>query len=164
MPLDRINGEVIEAFGKHTRIAPLAKWADTAFWKAACQAAEDGFRKAGCAIAITFDEQSVLVQEYHDKDTVIFIFCRRVPVSNFKKDMWGLKELYRVVPILFTQTQRNELVMSGRWPAGAPQRSPDEKPGVVDLARSVIDEKAPSPKARRSRAAKAAKARRKAMH
>ena len=138
--LDRMNGELIEDLGRGWINVPIAKWADTWFWAEACAQAETAFRKAGCQITVTFDEQSVLVQEYPLAKKVAFIFHRRVPVFQWQQQKKGFKnrDLYHVVVlghdpqldvgavvqrgaspgrgyIWLNSSNWNQLVMSGRW-------------------------------------------------
>ena len=91
--------------------------------------AEQAFAKAGCQIKVAFDAEHVLVQEYHDlpspimigdlqvPDVLVFLFCRKVAVGNWKRQMFGTKELFHPVVIGLTPQQKAELVMAGRWPA-----------------------------------------------
>ncbi|HKI60715.1 MAG TPA: hypothetical protein VKA31_00330 [Mariprofundaceae bacterium] len=116
--LDRMNGEYIPGLGKEFTIVPLAKWADTSMWAAACAEADEAFRKAGCQIAITFDEQSVLIQEYRNQDRIAFIFHRRVPVFQWQKQKekgFRNRDLYHVVRIKLEPRLKAALAMAGRW-------------------------------------------------
>ena len=50
-------------------------------------------------------------------DVLVFLFCRKVAVGNWKRQMFGTKELFHPVVIGLTPQQKAELVMAGRWPA-----------------------------------------------
>ena len=115
MPLNRVTGEHVEGLGDGFVIVPLAKWADTIFWEAAYMDARQKFLTAGAQGRVDFDDQHVLVQEYHDLDAIAFIFCQTVVVNNWKKQKFGMKELFHPSVVKFTPEQRAELIMAGRW-------------------------------------------------
>ena len=115
MPLNRVAGEHVEGLGDDFTIVPLAKWAATIFWEGAYMNAVDKFTRAGAQGRIAFDDQHVLVQEYLDQGCIVFIFCQIVVVNNWKKQSFGMKELYHPSVVKLSPAQKAELVMAGRW-------------------------------------------------
>jgi hypothetical protein len=118
MPLNRTKGEHIEGLGEDYRTVPLSKWSDTNLWDAACREANAAFAKAGCMVAVVFDEAHVLIQEYPGQDRIAFLFNRKVPVAPWKRSDPSEvhKDLYHPVVIRLSPGLKNELVMAGRWP------------------------------------------------
>jgi hypothetical protein len=131
MPLNRTWGEHVEGLGQDYKLASLSKWTDTRYWDSACERAAQQFERAGATMLPKFDEQHILVQEYHnlkkplvDKETgtlffdaVVFLFNYSTPISVFKRDDPGQvkKDLIARVVIGLTPAQKAELVMAGRW-------------------------------------------------
>jgi|GEM_PF-5949568 len=104
--LDHENGEEIGDLGRPFIKVPLAKWADTNLWRQASDRARASFQAKGAMLPIVFNAQDVLVQEYPTRNTIAFLFCRRVAGEM----------LYVPVVLRLPPETVVELRLAGRWP------------------------------------------------
>ena len=112
-PLDKVRGEVLEGLGHDYVVVPLSKWADTPMWEEACRQADLVFKRKGKVITPTFNEATVLVQEYHGEDRVAFIFAHFGRKPFQRTPDW----LYVPVVMRLTPPLKAHLVLTGRWPS-----------------------------------------------
>lgn len=105
MPLDRTKGEQIEGLDGPFKVVPNTKYRETPLFEEAAAAAALAFRRAGYPLAITFDDDQVLTQEYPHSGQIAMVF-----VTNIR----GAEQLYVHVWALPPEMVAS-LRASGQW-------------------------------------------------
>ena len=101
--INTVKGEVLGDLGHDYQIVSVEKWLDTWFFEHAADQAANAFLKEGAILPITFDDGSVVVQQYPKK--LAFIFQRNVCGKQmFVPYVYDLPEKLIV-----------ELKTAGRW-------------------------------------------------
>lgn len=105
MPLDMTKGEIIGDLGASYFVAPFARWANTPLFAEAYHHAIEAFVASGAILPVKIGQDQVLVQEYHDKNKVAFVFQHRIR---------GREHLY---PYVFTLEPEMiaHLRLTGHW-------------------------------------------------
>lgn len=111
-PLNRERGELIEGLGLDYEVVPLSKWADTPMWDEACRMARRVYRKANVREP-SFDENTVIVQEYHGLNRLVFLFA----AWGRKMGMFTWGWMYWPCVIKLPVETVKQLELAGRWPA-----------------------------------------------
>lgn len=109
-PIDHIVGEHIDGLGEDYKIVPMAKWADHQMFEEACKRATYAFKKAG-VVNPQFSADTIIVQEYYDRDRIAFIFAHFGRKAFQATPNW----LYHVCVIRLTAPLKAHLVLTGRW-------------------------------------------------
>jgi len=107
MPLDKDRGELIDELGPHDAIAPIHKWFEAGLVQDAALQAAEAYAQAGAILPVTFREDDILIQEYHEQRKVVFLFQRMV----------GGQELYYQYTYDLPSTVVADLALTGKWPS-----------------------------------------------
>lgn len=127
-PFDRVNGEEIGDLGRNFVVAPLSKWANTPLLDVAMERAMRVWQRKATNTTIArlqFDEDTILIQEYHDRDLLMIVnaqWGRQMGMRN-----WGW--LYFRYPLHLAADLRAHLVMQRMWP------SRKERLAAIDLTK-----------------------------
>lgn len=81
--LNHERGELIGDCGPDYVVVPVYKWSDTAFYDQAVAAAKRAFEEAGALLPIHIDGRSILVQEYHSANRLVFLFHRKIAGEDY---------------------------------------------------------------------------------
>lgn len=105
MPLDLAKGELIGDLGYSYYVAPFARWADTTLFAEAYHHAVEAFVTSGAILPVKITQEQVLIQEYHDKNKVAFVF---------QANIRGKEHLY---PYVFTlePAMVSQLRLINKW-------------------------------------------------
>lgn len=78
MSLDTKRGETLEGLTGPYRVVPARKWFETRLFDEAAGEAAKKFRAAGWPLAVTFDEDQVLIQEYPQTNQLAMVFHMKI--------------------------------------------------------------------------------------
>lgn len=113
-PFDRHRGEMIGNLGQAFVVVPMSKWSDTVLPGMAVNAAKKVFTRKTTNTTIPnlrFDDETILVQEYHSQDRIAVIVAAWGRQMGMKRWAW----IYHVTVFKIEGTLKQQLEMSGRW-------------------------------------------------
>lgn len=122
MPLDRVNGELVPAFGPHDMpIPPNSRWRDTKYFSGARQHAVMVFQKEAkinrVGLNPRINDDDWFAQTYHRLGMIIFFFQKLIPVrKNRVFSEAVIQEKFHAVPTRIPIEELRDMTVTGMWP------------------------------------------------
>jgi hypothetical protein len=122
MPLDRINGEMIPAFGQHDLPIPAnGKWRETPWFDFARREAIKVFMKEAklnrSSIKARIDDDDWFAQTYAKQGRMVFFFQKLIPIRKSRAFSTAvIEERFHWTVVTFLPDELRELTMMGLWP------------------------------------------------